>query len=91
MPPLCVCASVDHAVYGVRRLVRGAADYAGSVVRGAGHRAPPIRLGRAAASGDSRRGRAEKQVFPAVSRIFPQIFGQTSDKSRGKVVVSNER
>lgn len=70
MPPLCVCASVDHAVYGVRRLVRGAADHAGSVVRGAGHRAPPIRLGRAAASGDSRRGRAGKSCDDTHGKQF---------------------
>ena len=70
MPPLCVRVSVDHAVYGVRRLVRGAADHAGCVVRGAGHRAPPIRLGRAAADGDSRRGRAGESCGDAHGKQF---------------------
>ena len=70
MPPLCVCVSVDYAVYGVRRLVRGAADHAGCVVRGAGHRAPPIRLGRAAADGDSRRGRAGESCGDAHGKQF---------------------
>ena len=79
MPPLCVCASVDHAVYGVRRLVRGAADHAGSVVRGAGHRAPPIRLGRAAASGDSRRGRAGERVAAVLSAHYTLAAAVAAD------------